>query len=181
MGETRRLGGGGRGPKRAIFALGRARRANATAINAGGFDAHIEAAVKTLVLGDAGGVAGVGIKVHGRNMGAGGADVSPDSDMHPRGPTAAALSKNQESGMKLRWLIVAGAGILVLAAWSAVAITYLFFHPTLAVWTGVVTAAALSLEGFFWVCAGALGWSFLAGRRQMLARLRHRFLAQRQD
>ena len=82
--------------------------------------------------------------------------------------------------MKLRWLIVAVAGLVVLAAWSAVAITYFFFHPTLALWTGVVTAAALSLEGFFWVCAGALGWSFLAGRRQMLARLRNRFLARRQ-
>ena len=82
--------------------------------------------------------------------------------------------------MKLRWLMVAAAGLVVLAAWSAVAVTYFVLHPTLALWTGVVTAAALSLEGFFWVCAGALGWSFLAGRRQMLARLRNRFLARRQ-
>ena len=83
--------------------------------------------------------------------------------------------------MKLRWLIVAAAGLVVLAAWSAVAITYLFFHPGLALWTGVVTIAALSLEGFFWVCAGVLGWSFLAGRRQMLARLRDRFFARREN
>jgi len=83
--------------------------------------------------------------------------------------------------MKLRWLIVAAAGLVVLAAWSAVAITYFFFHPSLALWTAVVTVAALSLEGFFWVCAGVLGWSFLAGRRQMLARLRARFFARREN
>lgn len=77
--------------------------------------------------------------------------------------------------MKLKWLIVALAGLVVVAAWSAVAITYFYFHPTLATWTPVVTFAALSLEGFFWVCAGVLGWSFLARRRQMLSRLRRRF------
>ena len=82
--------------------------------------------------------------------------------------------------MKLRWWIVAAAGLVVVAAWSAVAITYFFFHPSLALWTAVVTVAALSLEGFFWMCAGVLGWSFLAGRRQMLMRLRERFFPRRE-
>jgi hypothetical protein len=83
--------------------------------------------------------------------------------------------------MKLRWLIVAAAALVVIAAWGAVAITYFFLHPSLALWTMVVTIAALCLEGFFWVCAGVLGWSFLAGRRQMLARLRDRFFARREN
>jgi hypothetical protein len=82
--------------------------------------------------------------------------------------------------MKMRWLIVAATGGVVLAAWSAVAVTYFFLHPSLALWTLVVTIAALSLEGFFWVCAGVLGWSFLAGRRQMLMRWRDRFFPRRE-
>jgi hypothetical protein len=77
-------------------------------------------------------------------------------------------------------MIVRAAGLTTLAAWCAVAFTYLFLHPSLALFTAVVTAAALSLEGFFWVCAGVLGWSFLAGRRQMLARLRERFFPRRE-
>ncbi len=77
--------------------------------------------------------------------------------------------------MKLRWIILSLAGALVVACWAAVAIGYFFFEPSLAVWTGLVTAAALSLEGFFWVGAGVLGWSFLAGRRETLLRLKQRF------
>jgi hypothetical protein len=42
-----------------------------------------------------------------------------------------------------------------------------------------VTAAAVSLEAFFWVGAGVLGWSFLAGRREMLSRLKRRFFGGR--
>jgi hypothetical protein len=77
--------------------------------------------------------------------------------------------------MQARWLILIVAGLIVVAAWSAVAITYFFFDPTIVVWTAVVTVAAFSLEGFFWVAAGVLGWSFLAGRRATLARLKQRF------
>jgi len=76
--------------------------------------------------------------------------------------------------MKARWIILILAGAVVIAAWSAVAITYFFFEPSIAVWTAVVTVAALSLEGFFWVGAGVLGWSFLAGRRAALSRLKQR-------
>jgi hypothetical protein len=76
--------------------------------------------------------------------------------------------------MKARWIILGVAGLVVVAAWSAVAITYFFFDPSLVVWTAVVTVAALSLEGFFWVAAGVLGWSFLAGRRATLQRWKQR-------
>lgn len=79
--------------------------------------------------------------------------------------------------MKPRWIILALAGLVVIAAWSAVAITYFFFDPTIVVWTAVVTIAAVSLEGFFWIAAGILGWSFLAGRRATLERWKQRFFA----
>ncbi len=74
--------------------------------------------------------------------------------------------------MRMRWVIVSAAGAITLTAWGAVAFIYFFLHPTLALFTAAATVAALSLEGFFWVCAAVAGWSFLAGRRQMLMRLR---------
>jgi hypothetical protein len=77
--------------------------------------------------------------------------------------------------MKTQWMILGFAGLVAIAAWVAVAIAYFFFDPGLALWTGLVTAAALSLEAFFWVAAGVLGWSFLAGRRRMLERVRRMF------
>lgn len=77
--------------------------------------------------------------------------------------------------MKVKWMILALAGLVATAAWAAVALAYFFFEPSLALWTGMVTVAALSLEAFFWVGAGVLGWSFLAGRRRMLEGLRRRF------
>lgn len=76
--------------------------------------------------------------------------------------------------MKVRWLILCAAGAVVLAAWAAVAITY-FFDPNLATWATVVTIAAFSTEGFLWVAAGVLGWSFLAKRRAALTRFKQRF------
>jgi hypothetical protein len=77
--------------------------------------------------------------------------------------------------MKARWIIVLVAGLAVIAAWAAVAIAYFFFDPSIVVWTALVTVGAFSLEGFLWVCAGVLGWSFLAGRRASLERLKQRF------
>jgi predicted secreted protein len=76
--------------------------------------------------------------------------------------------------MKARWIILGVAGLIVIAAWSAVAITYFFFDPSIVVWTAVVTVAAFSLEGLFWVAAGVLGWSFLAGRHATLQRWKQR-------
>lgn len=81
--------------------------------------------------------------------------------------------------MKLRWMILALAAGVVVTAWAALAIAYFFFDPSLAVWAGLVTAAALSLEAFLWVAAGVLGWSFLASRRASLARLRERLFGRR--
>jgi hypothetical protein len=83
--------------------------------------------------------------------------------------------------MKARWLILSLAGLVVIAAWSAVAITYFFFDPTIVVWTAVVTVAAVSLEGFFWVAAGVLGWSFLAGRRATLQRWKERLFGKKRQ
>jgi hypothetical protein len=77
--------------------------------------------------------------------------------------------------MKLRWLILIGAGAVVIAAWSAVAIAYFFFEPSLPVWAALVTIGAFSLEGFLWVAAGVLGWSAFAGRRAALSRFKARF------
>lgn len=77
--------------------------------------------------------------------------------------------------MKMRWLILCAAGAVATAAWAAVLVTYVFFHPNLATWAAVVTVAALCTEGFVWVCAGVLGFSFLAKRRAALMRLKERF------
>lgn len=80
--------------------------------------------------------------------------------------------------MKTRWIILTVAGLIVIAAWSALAIGY-FYRPSMPVWVGIVTAAALSLEGFFWVAAGVFGWGFLAKRRAALARFRDRLFGKR--
>jgi hypothetical protein len=76
--------------------------------------------------------------------------------------------------MNVRWLILALAGAIVVASWSAAAIAYFFFDPSLTLWATLVTIGALSLEGFFWVAAGVLGWSILAKRRAALSRLKAR-------
>lgn len=76
--------------------------------------------------------------------------------------------------MKARWIVLLLVGAIVVASWSAMLIAYLFFDPPLAVWAAMVTVAALSLEGFFWIGAAVLGWSFLAGRRAAIERLRQR-------
>lgn len=82
--------------------------------------------------------------------------------------------------MKARWLILSSAGAVVVLAWTAVVVGY-FLHLNIAAWTVVVTISALSLEGFFWVAAGVLGWSFLAGRRAMLQRWRQRLFGRRAE
>lgn len=83
--------------------------------------------------------------------------------------------------MKARWIILTLAGFILVGAWAAVAIAYFFFDPTIVVWTGFVTVAALATEGFFWVAAGVFGWGFLAKRRAALGRLRDRFFGKRQQ
>lgn len=80
--------------------------------------------------------------------------------------------------MKMRWIILTAAGVFAIAAWAALALVYFFFEPSLALWTVMVTIAAFALEGLFWVAAGVLGWSFLAGRRAALQRLKQRLFGQ---
>ncbi|HYD89446.1 MAG TPA: hypothetical protein VEA80_18345 [Vitreimonas sp.] len=80
--------------------------------------------------------------------------------------------------MKVRWIILAVAAAIVAAAWGTLAVAY-FNRPSLPVWAAIVTAAALSLEGFFWVAAGVFGWGFLAKRRAALGRLRDRLFGKR--
>jgi len=83
--------------------------------------------------------------------------------------------------MKARWIILSLAGLVLVGAWSAVAVTYFFFDPTIVVWTAVVTVAAFATEGFLWVAAGVFGWGFLAKRRAALGRFRDRFSGKRQQ
>lgn len=80
--------------------------------------------------------------------------------------------------MKARWIILAVAGAIVIAAWTTLGIAY-FNRPSLAIWAGIVTVAALSLEGFIWVAAGVFGWGFLAKRRAALGRLRDRLFGRK--
>lgn len=81
--------------------------------------------------------------------------------------------------MKVRWIIVGLAALTVIAAWAALAVAYFFFDPGLALWTTLVTVAALSTEGFLWVAAAVLGWSILAGRRSTLQRWKQRLFGRK--
>jgi hypothetical protein len=83
--------------------------------------------------------------------------------------------------MKLKWLILALAGLVVVTAWGTMVVTYFFFHPTLPLWTAEATVAAFATEGFLWVCADVLGFSFLAKRREKLANLRRRLFGGTRD
>lgn len=82
--------------------------------------------------------------------------------------------------MKLRWIILAVAGAILIAAWAAVGIAY-FNRPSTAIWVAVVTAAAFATEGFLWVAAGVFGWGFLAKRRAALGRFRDRLFGKREQ
>lgn len=83
--------------------------------------------------------------------------------------------------MKAKWILLSVAGAAVIATWSAAAITYFFFDPSVLLWGALVTAGAIALEVFFWVGAGVLGWSFLAGRRAKLERLKQHFFPTKQQ
>jgi hypothetical protein len=80
--------------------------------------------------------------------------------------------------MKVRWIILAVAAVIVVAAWGTLGYAY-FNRPSLPIWAAIVTAAALSLEGFFWVAAGVFGWGFLAKRRAALGRFKDRLFGKR--
>jgi hypothetical protein len=72
-------------------------------------------------------------------------------------------------GVFIRRLILGAAILFAVIAWAAVGVTY-FMRPGIAVWTVVVTIAAISLEVLFWSAAGVFGWSFLAKRRATMQR-----------
>lgn len=76
-------------------------------------------------------------------------------------------------GVMVRRLILGAALLFAIAAWAAVGAAY-FMRPSLAVWAGLVTVGAISLEILFWTAAGVFGWSFLAKRRATLDRWRQR-------
>lgn len=82
--------------------------------------------------------------------------------------------------MKMRWIVLTAALAIAVAAWAAVAVAYFFFDPSITLWTILVTIAAFATEGLFWVGAGVLGWSVLAGRRAKLAALKRRFFGGKQ-
>ena len=50
--------------------------------------------------------------------------------------------------MRARWIIVAIAGFVAAAAWAAVAFTYFYLNPSIALFTAVATIAALSFGRF---------------------------------
>jgi hypothetical protein len=72
-------------------------------------------------------------------------------------------------GAIVRRLLLGAALLFAIASWTAVGVAY-FMRPSLAVWAGVVTLGAVSLEVLFWTAAGVFGWSFLAKRRATLQR-----------
>jgi hypothetical protein len=87
---------------------------------------------------------------------------------------------NPQRGVLVRRLLLGAAVLFAIASWTAVGVAY-FMRPSLAVWAGVVTLGAISLEVLFWTAAGVFGWSFLAKRRETLARWRQRLFGKRQD
>ena len=74
-----------------------------------------------------------------------------------------------QGGVMVRRLLLGAAILFAIASWTAVGVAY-FMRPSLAVWAGVVTLGAVSLEVLFWTAAGVFGWSFLAKRRATLQR-----------
>lgn len=83
-------------------------------------------------------------------------------------------------GATLRRLLLGAALVFAIAAWAAVGVAY-FMRPGFAVWVGLVTLGAVSLEVLFWTAAGVFGWSFLAKRRAGIDRLRQRLFGKRQE
>lgn len=83
-------------------------------------------------------------------------------------------------GVIVRRLLLGAALLFAIGACTAVGVAY-FMRPSFAVWVGVLTVAAISLEVLFWTAAGVFGWSFLAKRRATLDRLRERLFGAKRD
>jgi hypothetical protein len=72
-------------------------------------------------------------------------------------------------GVMVRRILLGVAILFAIASWTAVGVAY-FMKPSFAVWAGLITLGAISLEVLFWTAAGVFGWSFLSKRREMLQR-----------
>jgi hypothetical protein len=72
--------------------------------------------------------------------------------------------------LKFQRIILAALGSLCLGSWAAVCMGF-FVRFTLPVWTGIVTAAAVSTEILFWALAAALGVTVIQARRRLWARI----------
>ena len=83
-------------------------------------------------------------------------------------------------GVMVRRLLLGVALVFAIVSWTAVGVAYVM-KPSFAVWAGVVTLGAISLEVLFWTAAGVFGWSFLAKRRETLARWRQRLFGRRTE
>jgi hypothetical protein len=68
--------------------------------------------------------------------------------------------------MRLKPLILTAAGLSVVAAWTAVAVSY-FLGAKIVAWTIVVTIAALTTEAAFWVAAAVLGVTVIQARHEI--------------
>ncbi len=88
------------------------------------------------------------------------------------------MQPRERRGARMRLFILGAAIVFALAACAALGVGY-FMRPSLAVWAGLVTLAAISLEVLFWTAAGVFGWSVLAKRRATIDRWRQRLFGKR--
>jgi hypothetical protein len=70
----------------------------------------------------------------------------------------------------LKWVIVSTIASICAASWLAVGIG-LVVRFSLPIFTGIVTAAAISTEALFWAVAGALGVTVIQARHRLWARI----------
>jgi hypothetical protein len=81
-----------------------------------------------------------------------------------------AVSEHRVSISNWKWIMIAAAGSLCLAAWVILGVG-LFVHFNVRIWTLIVTAAAVLTELFFWVLAATLGVSVFQARRRLWAHI----------
>jgi hypothetical protein len=65
-----------------------------------------------------------------------------------------------------KWIIVWGLASICAASWLGVGVG-LVVRFSLPIWTGIVTAAAISTEILFWAVAGALGVTVIQARHRL--------------
>ncbi len=65
-----------------------------------------------------------------------------------------------------KWIIVLALGSVCAASWLALCVG-LVVRFSLPIWTGIVTAAAISTEILFWAVAGVLGVTVIQARHRL--------------